>query len=217
MGGTIEVAAVPTAPLRRRGKEVREQLVALLLLIPMAPLFALCAAAIKIEGLVDSRARGPVFFREQRVSRGRVIGLYKFRTLTADALAGLGEGPTHIAKLEKKGRVTRAGRLIRQWYLDELPQLWNIVRGDMYLIGTRPWPLELYEEEMARGITRKRDMPAGLVGPVQSYKGDATVDSLTLDLDYWEAFKTLPAWKLFVLDVRILLRSMKVQLEHKGI
>jgi lipopolysaccharide/colanic/teichoic acid biosynthesis glycosyltransferase len=107
--------------------------------------------------------------------------------------------------------------LIRQWYLDELPQLWNIVRGDMFLIGTRPWPIELYEEEMDRGITRKRDMPAGLVGPVQSYKGDSSADPLKLDLEYWDAFRTYGAWRLFVLDLRILMRSAKVQLEHKGI
>jgi undecaprenyl phosphate N,N'-diacetylbacillosamine 1-phosphate transferase/sugar transferase EpsL len=103
-----------------------------------------------------------------------------------------------------------------RWYLDELPQLWNVVRGDMQLIGTRPWPIELYDEEMARGITRKRDMPAGLVGPVQASKGSGD-DGLALDLAYWEAYKTYPAWKLLVLDLRILIRSGKVQLEHKGL
>jgi lipopolysaccharide/colanic/teichoic acid biosynthesis glycosyltransferase len=216
MGGTLN-AAVASATLRRRGKEARERFVALIMLLPLAPLFALCAAAIKLEGLIDRRARGPVFFKEQRVSRGEVIGLYKFRTLPATALAGLGDGPTHIAKLEKRGELTRAGRMIRRWYLDELPQLWNIVRGDMFLIGTRPWPLELYEEEMARGVTRKRDMPAGLVGPVQSFKGDSSADGLQLDLEYWDAFRTYPGWRLLVMDIRILMRSAKVQLEHKGI
>ncbi|MGH2805794.1 MAG: sugar transferase [Actinomycetota bacterium] len=216
MGGTLNAAAV-TSPRRRRGKEARERLLALLLVLPLTPVFALCAVLIKLEGLFDRGARGPVFFKEERISRGEVIGLYKFRTLTADALAGLGDGPTHIARLETQGHLTRAGRLIRSWYLDELPQLWNIVRGDMFLIGTRPYPLDLYAEEMSRGITRKRDMPAGLVGPVQSYKGDASVDPLAVDLDYWDAFRTFPAWKLFALDVRILMRSLKVQLEHKGI
>jgi lipopolysaccharide/colanic/teichoic acid biosynthesis glycosyltransferase len=216
MGGTLNAVVAPAA-LRRRGKEARERFLAALILIPLAPVFALCAVAIKLEGLFDRSARGPVFFTESRVSRGEIIGLYKFRTLPAAAIAGLGDGPTHIAKLEKKGELTRAGRLIRQWYLDELPQLWNIVRGDMFLIGTRPWPLELYDEEMGRGITRKRDMPAGLVGPVQSFKGDASADPLELDLEYWDAFRTFNAWKLFVLDVRILFRSAKVQLEHKGI
>lgn len=216
MGATMD-AAVTAPPLRRRGKELRERALALVLMLPLAPLFAVCAAAIKLEGLFDHSARGPVFFQEMRVSRGKIFGLYKFRTLPASDLASLGPGPTHIAVLERQGRLTRAGRVIRQWYLDELPQIWNIVRGDMFLIGTRPWPLELYEEEMARGITRKRDMPAGLVGPVQSHKGDESVDPLQLDLEYWDAFKTLSAWKLFLLDLRILARSVRVQLEHKGL
>lgn len=202
--------------LRRRGKEWRERITAAILLAPCLPIVALCAAAIKIEGLFDRNARGPVFFREQRISRGRVIELIKFRTLTAAALASLGTGPTHIATLERRGHVTRAGRVIRQWYLDELPQLWNIVRGDMFLVGTRPYPLELYEAELARGITRKRDMPAGLVGPVQAHKG-TEVDELALDASYWEAFRDLSAWRLLLLDIRLVVRSLRVQLEHRGL
>jgi lipopolysaccharide/colanic/teichoic acid biosynthesis glycosyltransferase len=201
---------------RRRGKELRERALALLLLIPAAPVLTLCALGIKLEGLVDRRARGPVFFREDRVSRGEVFKLIKFRTLDRDAISGLGPGPTHIKGLEEGQHLTRMGRIMHRWYLDELPQLWNIVRGDMQLIGTRPWPIELYEEEMARGITRKRDMPAGLVGPVQASKGSGD-EGLALDLAYWEAYKTYPAWKLLVLDMRILARSAKVQLEHKGL
>ena len=188
-----------------------------MLLVPVSPVIGACATAIKLEGLFDPEARGPVFFREDRISRGKVIKLLKFRTLKASALASLGPGPTHIAHLEYGGELTRAGRVIRQWYLDELPQLWNIVKGDMFLIGTRPYPIELYEEEMERGITRKRDMPAGLVGAVQSRKGDASADGVRLDAEYWEAFRTLSAWKLFLLDLRIIGRSLRVQLEHRGI
>ena len=205
--------------VRRRGKEARERLLALLLLVPAAPVMALCALAIKLEALVDPRSRGPVFFVEQRVSRGRVIPMLKFRTLSAAALEGLDRTkPTHIADLEQEGHLTRVGRLIRQWYLDELPQLVNIVKGDMFLIGTRPYPIEEYEAELARGITRKRDMPAGLVGLVQSHKGKLDVlDEVELDRIYWDAFQTYSPWRLLAFDLRILLRSAKVQAEHRGL
>lgn len=208
-----------TPRLRRPGKEARERVVAGVLLGLTSPLIGACVAAIKLEGLIDPDARGPAFFREDRVSQGRIIRLLKFRTLTASALASLPEGePTHIAKLEKAGHLTRAGRLIRQWYLDELPQLWNIVKGDIGLVGTRPWPIELYEAEMAKGITRKRDMPAGLVGPVQAAKGDESApSSIQLDLEYWEACRELSGWELFKLDARIVWRSFKTQLRHEGI
>ena len=202
--------------IRRRGKELRERLLAALLLGPAAPVLALCATAIRLEAIVDRRARGPVLFLEDRVARGEVFKMIKFRTLDADALASLGPGPTHIKNLEG-GHLTRVGRVLHRWYLDELPQLWNVVRGDMGLIGTRPWPIDAYEAEMAKGITRKRDMPAGLVGPVQARKGSAEGAELQLDLAYWDAFKTYPGWKLLLLDLRILIRSAKVQLEHKGL
>lgn len=203
---------------RRRGKEARERAVAAVLVVPLLPVFLLAALAIKLEGLLDPEARGPVFFREQRISRGEVFALLKFRTLRASALRGLGPGPTHIAKLEYAGEITRVGRALRQWYLDELPQLFNIVKGDMLLIGTRPWPIELYEAEMARGVTRKRDMPAGLIGPVQGAKGDpASPEGVRLDLEYWEAYRTWPAWRLLWLDLRITAKCLKVQWEHKGI
>ena len=210
-------SAARERPFRRRGKEARERVAAALLLLPLLPVFALCAMAIKVEAILARRARGPVFFAEKRVSRGRVFDLIKFRTLTAAALESLGPGPTHIAKLERVGELSRVGRVIKQWYLDELPQLWNIVRGDMFLIGTRPWPLELYEEELERGITRKRDMPAGLVGPVQARKGDPAADPLKLDLDYWDAFQTYPAWRLLLVDLRVLAGSLGVQLRHEGL
>ena len=205
------------SPIRRRGKEIRERVAAAALLLIFSPVFVLCALLIKLEGLFSPRARGPVFFKEQRMSRGRVFQLIKFRTLTRSALEGLGSGPTHIKLLENKGQLTRVGATLRQWYLDELPQLWNIVKGDMFLIGTRPWPIELYEQHLEQGLTYKRDMPAGLIGIVQSSKGAPQADQDSLDGYYWEAFRTWPWWKLLLLDVQIVARSAKVQLEHKGL
>lgn len=199
-----------------RAKEVRERAIAAVAFVVTSPVLAAAALAIKLEGLVDRGARGPVFFRETRIAHGREIELLKLRTLSAASLATLGPGPTHIKHLEAAG-TTRVGAVLKAWYLDELPQLWNIVRGDMLLIGTRPYPIELYEEELARGITRKRDMPAGLIGPVQAQKGAEGASDLEVDLAYWEALRTYPGWKLFVLDLRIIGRSIKVFFEHKGL
>ncbi|MDQ4065386.1 MAG: sugar transferase, partial [Actinomycetota bacterium] len=135
---------VTRTPLRRIGKELRERLLTLAALVLASPLFALIALAIKIEAILDGRARGPVLFGEERMSSGRRFKLLKFRTLTADALASLGPGPTHIKHLEDDASLTRVGRVLKQWYLDELPQLINVARGDIALIGTRPWPLDIY-------------------------------------------------------------------------
>lgn len=202
-------------PLRRRGKELREQVIAGIGLVVTSPVLFAAAVAIKIEGLLDRRARGPVLFRETRISRGREIQMLKLRTLDAAALASLGPGPSHIKALEEE-HTTRVGAVLKQWYLDELPQLLNIVRGDMFLIGTRPYPIELYEEELALGITRKRDMPAGLIGAVQASKG-MTHDPVASDAAYWDAFQQLSAWRLLRLDATIVWRSARVVLEHRGL
>jgi lipopolysaccharide/colanic/teichoic acid biosynthesis glycosyltransferase len=183
-----------------------------------SPVFVGAALAIKVEGLLDRNAGGPVFFSEDRIARGRVIRMLKFRILTTAGLTSLGSGPTHIAHLERAGELTRVGRVLKQWYLDELPQLINIAKGDIGLIGTRPYPVELYLEEMEQGITRKRDMPAGLIGIVQSHKGDsADPDGVELDRYYWELYQHASAVRLLVEDLRIVARSLRVQLEHKGI
>lgn len=202
--------------VRRRGKEARERILAGAAAVLTAPLYLAVAISIKAEGLLDPSARGPVHVTETRVSRGRRIELLKFRTLKRDILEALPPGPTHIKLLEEDANLTRVGRVLKQWYLDEHPQLVNIVRGDMFLIGTRPYPVEYYEAELRRGITRKRDMPAGLVGPVQAAKG-GEADGVALDDEYWEAFKDLSGWELLKLDVRILWQSLRTQLRHEGL
>lgn len=194
--------------------------VALIGCIVLVPVLVAIAVAIKLEGVLRPSARGPVFFVEERMSRGRPFGLIKFRILDRSALSSLGPGPSHIKHLELAGdeHVTLVGRFLKRYYLDELPQLFNIIKGDMALIGTRPWPLELCEKEIARGITRKLDMPAGLLGPVQAHKGDeSSPGGIALDLDYFEAYKTLPLHKLIALDLRIAIRCIKVMLEGKGL
>lgn len=202
-------------PFRRRGKEARERLLAILLLPPAGAMMAAVAAAIGVEALIDPTSRGPVFFVEARMSRGRTIPLLKFRILNRATLDSLGDGPTHIKGFEGT-EATRVGRVLRDWYLDELPQIINIARGDMFFIGTRPWPLEHAEAEVAYGQLRKFEMPAGLIGPVQSYKGVRSPSGLQLDKEYWEAFTTWSWRELLVLDWQIIRRSLTVQMAHEG-
>jgi len=130
--------------VERRGKALRERILAAIMLVVSSPLALVCALAIKFEGFLNPNARGPIFLKEERVSRGKRFNLIKFRTLDSEAVRDL--SPTrHIATHEIEDRWTKVGWHLHQWYLDELPQLWNILRGDMNLIGTRPWPVELYE------------------------------------------------------------------------
>lgn len=202
-------------PFRRRGKEARERVAAMVLLGPAAAVMVAAAAAMGVEAVIDPASRGPVFFVEARMSRGRTIRLLKFRILNRATIDALGDGPTHIKGLEAT-EVTRVGRVLRDWYLDELPQIINVARGDMFFIGTRPWPVEQAAAEVANGQLRKFEMPAGLIGPVQSYKGVTSPSELELDNEYWEAFTTWSWWDLLMLDVQIVRRSITVQMAHEG-
>ncbi len=126
----------PPAPLWKRTFDV---VVASLLLLALLPLFALVAVAIRLE------SEGPVLFRQQRVGRGgRPFTFYKFRSMYADAearreeLADQNEQNGPIFKIRRDPRVTRIGRWLRRASIDEMPQLWNVLRGDFSLVGPRP-------------------------------------------------------------------------------
>ncbi|HWO93605.1 MAG TPA: sugar transferase, partial [Dehalococcoidia bacterium] len=137
--------AIPLAPAQEphfgyfATKRAVDIAVALLALIALSPLFLVVAVAIKLD------SRGPVFYRHTRVGeRGRWFQCYKFRSMEEGADARWRElrhlditgGPTF--KCERDPRVTRVGRFIRRTSIDELPQLFNVLRGDMSLVGPRP-------------------------------------------------------------------------------
>src|SRR4029077_3972239 len=120
------------------------------------------------------RDRGGFLYREPRVSRGRVFGLLKFRTLRRDVLEQMRAAGGHARLYDgDSGNLTWAGRrLLKPWYLDEVPQLLNVLRGDMSLVGPRPWPAEMVERQVAEGRGYRNRILAGLTGPAQVTKGE---------------------------------------------
>ncbi len=167
-------------------KSVADRVLASLLLIVLAPVLGL------LVGLVRATSRGPGLFTQVRVGRDGVpFTLYKLRTMRADAervkgvLRGSDEGNGLLFKKREDPRVTRVGRLLRKYSLDELPQLVNVVRGDMSLIGPRP----ALPEEVARYSDmehRRLCVRPGMTGPWQ-VSGRSTLardESMRLDVDY---------------------------------
>lgn len=110
------------------GKRALDLAVSVPALVALTPVFCVVAA------LVKAGSQGPVFYAQERVGRrGRPFRLWKFRTMVADADKS---GPAVTSSGD--ARITPLGRTLRKWKLDELPQLWNVVRGDMSLVGPRP-------------------------------------------------------------------------------
>jgi len=148
-----------------------------------------------------------------------VFDLLKFRTLRCAALAGM-DPASHARMLEAdEGNLTWAGRrLLKPWYLDELPQLWNVVRGDMSLVGPRPWPLPMVANQVAQGLTYRNEFVAGWTGPVQVEKGiTEPADYQQLDLGYVRACREDRAAAIVRRDVGLLWRTVRVLARGEGL
>jgi lipopolysaccharide/colanic/teichoic acid biosynthesis glycosyltransferase len=157
-----------------------------------SPLLGLAALAIKLED------RGPIVYRQSRVGRhGADFDVFKFRTMVVGA-ESMGAG---FAVDEGDRRITRVGRVLRRTSIDELPQLWNVLRGDMSVIGPRPtlrYQVEQYDEHQRRRL----EVRPGLTGWAQVH-GRASLpwaERIELDVDYVE--RRSPK-----LDLEILLRT----------
>jgi exopolysaccharide biosynthesis polyprenyl glycosylphosphotransferase len=181
-------------------------------LLALAPVMIAIAIAIKLD------SRGPVFFRQKRVGRhGEHFELFKFRTMVdgadalKDSLRDRNEAQEGLFKIADDPRVTRIGGFLRKTALDELPQLFNIVRGEMSLVGPRP--LVLDEDQQVRGWFRRRlELTPGMTGPWQIL-GPARVPLREMGaIDYLYVAN----WSLWE-DVKILLRTVEHVLGRRGL
>jgi lipopolysaccharide/colanic/teichoic acid biosynthesis glycosyltransferase len=165
---------------------------ALLLLALASPLLLLAAIAIKLGD------RGPVLYRQRRVGlRGADFELLKLRTMVVGA-ESQGAG---YAVNEGDPRITRVGRLLRRLSLDELPQLWNVVRGEMSLVGPRP-TLRYQVERYTPRQRRRLDVRPGITGWAQVHGRARLPWDERIELDVWYVEHRSP-W----LDLRILLKT----------
>jgi len=207
----LTVSATPRQPVALLVKRVTDLIASALALIVLAPVHAIVAV------LVRATSPGPVFFRQTRVGlNGRTFTLYKFRSMYVDAearrdqLAGRNEMSGPVFKIKDDPRVTPVGKWIRRFSIDELPQFWNVLRGDMSLVGPRP-PIPEEVKKYERWQRRRLSMKPGItcLWQVSGRNGIDFEDWMKLDLAY------IDAWSLR-LDVQILLRTVPVVLTARG-
>ena len=183
------------------------------LLILLAPLLLLIALAIKLD------TPGPVLFRQHRVGRGRrQFMVAKFRTMThgadhdvhRDYMLALIESGTPAPKLASDTRVTRVGAFLRRTSLDELPQLWNVLRGEMSLVGPRP-PIPYEVEHYPAHWFERFQVKPGVTGLWQvSGRSEVSLEEMiALDVEYVQRRSVL-------LNLWILLRTAPAVLSMKG-
>jgi exopolysaccharide biosynthesis polyprenyl glycosylphosphotransferase len=180
--------------------------------LAISPLLIAVAILIKLD------TRGPVFFRQLRVGRhGRRFHMIKFRTMVPDAdamkdsLRDRNEAKEGLFKIAQDPRVTRIGRFLRITALDELPQLFNIVKGEMSLVGPRPLIVE--EDERIEGWHRRRlELMPGMTGPWQILGPSRVPLKEMVALDYLYVAN----WSLWT-DVKILLRTVPHVFGRRGL
>ncbi len=205
---------LPRPQLRRstlRAKRAFDLAAASVALIVLAPLLLVVAIAVRLE------SRGPILFRQARIGRfGKPFRVFKFRSMQNGADAQRPEliqlhRTNGTFKLVADPRVTRVGFWIRRRYLDELPQLVNVLRGEMSLVGPRPLPAD--EDALVEGAYRARlQVPPGLTGPWQ-VRGSWRVpveEMMALDYAYVQAVSLRGDLKLLAQTVPAVLRGRGV-------
>jgi lipopolysaccharide/colanic/teichoic acid biosynthesis glycosyltransferase len=201
-------------------KVILDKALSAALLIVLSPVFAFLFVAIGLDGLLRARDRGPWLYRERRISRGRQFDLLKFRTLRREVVAGIDPAESHARIHEAdESNLTWAGRrLLKPRYLDELPQLWNVFRGDMSLVGPRPWPPSMVARQVAAGFTYRNEFIAGWTGPAQVEKGVTESSGYAvLDVAYVDACRGASAWRIVRDDLTLLRRTLTVMAKGEGL
>jgi exopolysaccharide biosynthesis polyprenyl glycosylphosphotransferase len=213
------IGQFPTIPLHRKDfpiggillKRVLDITVSSIALVVGAPVMFAIAAAIRLD------SEGAVFYKAQRIGRkGRAFPCYKFRTMVRNAeqlkaeLEHMNERDGVLFKIANDPRITRVGRVLRKYSLDELPQFYNVLKGDMSLVGPRP-PMAAEVEQYDLAHLRRLDVLPGITGLWQvEARQDPSFDSyISLDTAYVEN------WNL-MMDLRILARTVGVVLSGTG-
>jgi undecaprenyl-phosphate galactose phosphotransferase/putative colanic acid biosynthesis UDP-glucose lipid carrier transferase len=195
----IDVQRGPLTRVEQAIKRLFDIVVAGSILVMLAPLMLATALAVKLD------SPGPVIFRQRRNGfNGREFRIYKFRTMTV-----LEDGPNVAQASKTDVRVTRIGRILRRYSIDELPQLWNVLSGEMSLVGPRPHAI-VHDDEYGAQIVNyafRHHVKPGISGwaQVNGYRGGTPrLEQMTrrVDLDLWY----INNWSIG-LDMRILLRT----------
>lgn len=193
-------------------KRVLDMIISALSLLVLAPVFFISAAVIK------ATSEGPVFFAQNRVGLNkRIFRMYKFRTMVPDAeqkqaeLEDQNEASGPVFKIRNDPRITRIGRFLRKTSIDELPQLFNILKGDMSLVGPRPLPLRDYKGFTEDWHRRRVSVKPGVtcLWQINGRSNTSFEEWMKLDMEY------IDRWSLWF-DLKILLKTIPIVIQGSG-
>ena len=196
-----------------------DKLIAIVFLIIFAPILLLLKLAFLIEGWVIPENKGPMFFYYNAVSAGRIIPKYKIRLIKEKYIDPEGakqhDWIAYSAEWTLDSR-THVGKFVKNFYLDELPQFWSVLKGDMSIVGPRPLAVLHYERDIAQGNITRLLLRGGLLGLGHINKGTSEMGNPLYEYEYVDQYLKRSSISLLCLDLWIIWRGILVVVKGGG-
>ena len=196
-----------------------DKLVAIFLLILSAPILLLLKFAFVIEGWLIPENKGPMLFFYNAVSAGQVVPKYKIRLIKTKYIdpegAKRGDWIAYSAEWTADSR-THVGQFVKSFYLDELPQFYSILKGDMSIVGPRPLAILHYERDLAQGNVTRKLLKGGLLGLGHINKGTSEMGNPEYEYEYVDQYMKRSSGSLLMLDLWIIWRGILVIVKGGG-
>lgn len=203
-----------TEPLKPRYLKIFfDKCVAVICLIFCLPVIALLKFGFLVEGWLYPENKGPLFFYYDAISAGKKFPKYKIRVIKTKYIDSVAaqrhEWIAYSAEWSPQSR-TFMGFVVKKFYLDEIPQFWNVLRGDMSIVGPRPLSILHYERDRAQGNPTRFLLKGGMLGLGHINKGTSEMGNPVYEYEYIDKYCNLGAFELFNLDLYIIWRGLKL-------
>ena len=207
-------------PLKPRFfKTAFDKFIALLLLIIAAPILLLLKAAYLIEGWIYPENKGPMFFYYNAISAGKIIPKYKIRLIKTKFIdqegAKKGDWLAYAKEWTPESR-TIVGSFAKKFYLDELPQFYSVLKGDMSIVGPRPLSVLHYERDRAQGNVTRFLIRGGLLGLGHINKGTSEMGNPVYEYEYIDEYIKRSSFGLLILDLWVIWKGIQVIIKGGG-
>lgn len=192
-------------------KLIFDKFIAVLFLIIAVPIFLVLKIAYLIEGWLIPENKGPLFFYYYAISAGKIIPKYKIRIIKLKYIDPVGaskhEWKAYSAEWSPTSR-TYMGQFVKKFYLDELPQFYSILIGDMSIVGPRPLAVIHYERDLAQGNVARKLLKGGLLGLGHINKGTLEFGNPQYEYEYLDQYINRSSFKLLLLDLWVIWKGV---------